>query len=80
MKEKKYTKTDLLELEMKNLIQTNSDDHRDILEKIECISKKLDDAFVTKIEFTPVKNVVYGLVGLLLTSVIVALIRLILIR
>ncbi len=80
MKEKKYTKTDLLELEMKNLIQTNSDDHKAILEQIECINKKLDEAFVTKVEFTPVKNVVYGLVGLLLTAVVVALVRRVLIQ
>ena len=79
MSDKKYTKADIIELEMKNLIKTNSDDHKDILEKIECISEKLDEAFVTKIEFTPVKNIVYGLVGLLLTGIIVALIRLVII-
>ena len=80
MTNKNYTKADVIEIEMKNLIKTNSDDHKDILEKIDGIDEKLDKAFVTKIEFTPVKNVVYGLVGLLLTTVVVALVRLVLIQ
>ena len=42
------------------------------------IKAKLDGAYVTKAEFQPVKNLVYGLVALILTSFIGALITLIL--
>jgi len=52
------------------------------LEYIKCsveeIKGKLDKEYVTQDEFTPVKNIVYGIVGLILTSVVGALITLIL--
>ena len=63
-------KVDILEERMKNLIKTNSDDHKVILEQIKCINEKLDQAFVTKIEFAPVKNVVWGLLGTIGTVLI----------
>lgn len=37
----------------------------------------LRDTTVTKVEFSPVKNLVYGLSALLLTSVVVALLSLV---
>ena len=37
---------------------------------LDVINEKLDNGFVTKEEFAPVRNLVYGLVGLLLTGVI----------
>lgn len=37
------------------------------------IKEKLDNGFVTKAEFAPVKSIVYGLVGLILTGVTIAL-------
>jgi hypothetical protein len=40
---------------------------------IKAINEKLDNKFVTKDEFSTVKTIVYGLVGLILTSVIIAL-------
>lgn len=73
-------KINVLEERMKNLIKTNFDDHKNILEQIECINKKLDEAFVTKVEFDPIKKVVYGLVGLVLVAVGGALIRLIILQ
>lgn len=45
------------------------------------LEKKLDDAgksFVYRIEFTPVKNVVYGLVAVFCISIITAIIRIVL--
>jgi ABC-type phosphate transport system permease subunit len=46
---------------------------RDIAE----INLKLDDKYVTKDQFEPVKNVVYGLVALILIAVVGALIALV---
>ena len=80
MNDKKYTKADILEIEVKNLVKTNTNEHQVILEQIVGVNEKLDEAFVTKIEFTPIKNVVYGLVGISLTAVVVALVRLVLIQ
>ena len=47
---------------------------RDIAE----INIKLDDKYVTKDEFIPVRNVVYGLVGIILLSVIGAILTIVL--
>lgn len=41
------------------------------------VKKNTQDNFVTKAEFTPVRMVVYGLVGLLLTAVVGSLISLV---
>lgn len=42
------------------------------------INEKLDKNFVTKVEFTPVRMLVYGFVGLVLTVVILGLLALVL--
>lgn len=42
------------------------------------INSKLDKSYVTKEEFAPVKTLVYGMVGLVLTAVAGALITLVL--
>lgn len=49
---------------------------RDIAE----INVKLDDKYVTKDQFDPVKNIVYGLVALILVAVVGALVALIIIN
>lgn len=41
------------------------------------INQKLDHNYVTKEEFAPVKTLVYGMVGLILTAVVGALITLV---
>lgn len=41
------------------------------------LTKTIDDSYVTKSEFAPVKAVVYGLVGLILTAVVIAVIYLV---
>lgn len=39
-------------------------------EKFKTLNTKLDNQFVSKVEFFPVKNIVYGMVGLLLTGLL----------
>ena len=73
-------KVSILEERMKNLIKTNSDDHNLIIKQVEEINEKLDKMFVTKSEFDPIKNVVYGMIGLILVAVAGALIRLVIIQ
>ena len=55
-----------------------------IKKSVEDIDKKLEGEYPTKsefdIKFTPIKNIVYGMVTLILTSFIVALIGLVLIK
>lgn len=41
------------------------------------IKRKLDDTYVTKIEFQPVRALVYGLAGLVLSAVVIALVALV---
>jgi hypothetical protein len=48
-----------------------------IKEKVEKIEEKLEKDYVTQEAFAPVKNVVYGLVGLILVAVIVAVLALV---
>lgn len=48
--------------------------------KVETIEQKLEKNYVTHEEFQPVKNLVYGLVGLILTSVILALVALVIVK
>lgn len=51
------------------------DEMRSAVERIE---EKIDSNYVSRVEFEPIKRIVYGIVGLVLTSVIVALLALIL--
>lgn len=44
------------------------------------VKTKLEENYVTHTEFTPVKNVVYGLVAVILTTVVGALVTLVLIK
>jgi hypothetical protein len=43
-------------------------------EKIDNIDRKLDAQYVTQDEFDPIRKLVYGIVGLILTAVVGALI------
>ena len=53
-----------------------ANDIKNIKDDVSEIKDKLDNQYVTKTEFEPVKKVVYGIVGLILTAVIAALIGL----
>lgn len=48
-----------------------------IKSEIQEMSKRLCESYVTKEEFDPIKKVVYGLIGLILTAVIGGLIALV---
>src|SRR4030042_5936172 len=41
-----------------------------LFKEVEKINKKLDDSYVTEDKFNPVKNIVYGMVGLILVGVL----------
>lgn len=49
-----------------------------IKENIDRLSQKLDENFVTKVEFEPIRKIVYGLVTLILIAVVGALLTLVL--
>lgn len=51
-----------------------------IKEEVKEINKKLCGEYVSKIEFEPVKRIVYGMVALILTAVIGALIGLVILK
>lgn len=51
-----------------------------IKDKVISIEKKLESNYVSHEEFTPIKNLVYGLVGLILTSVVVSLLSLVILK
>ena len=48
-----------------------------IKEKIDSIENKLDDKFVRKIEFNPVKKIVYGMLGAILLAFLGGIINLV---
>jgi hypothetical protein len=48
-----------------------------IREKITEINTKLEQRYITREEFEPIKKIVYGVVGIMLTGMVVALIALI---
>ena len=48
-----------------------------IKKKLDHIDEKLDKHYVTKEEFLPIRNIVYGMVGLILISVTTALLALV---
>ncbi len=51
-----------------------------ILSRLDHIDRRLDEDFVTSEEFAPVKKVVYGLVGLILTAVAGGLVGLVVLK
>lgn len=51
-----------------------------LTEKVNEISDKLDEKYVTQDEFDPIKKIVYGIVALILTAVVGAIVSLVLNR
>jgi thiosulfate reductase cytochrome b subunit len=51
-----------------------------IKDKVDKIEEKLEKDYVTRQEFDPVKRLVYGFVVLALTAVMIALIKLVVIK
>lgn len=48
-----------------------------IKEKVASIDLKLEKDYVTREEFEPIKRIVYGMVGIIMTSVLLAIILLV---
>jgi len=48
-----------------------------IKEKVSAVDSKLNNNYVSKEEFEPIKKIVYGMVGLILVAVVGALVSLI---
>lgn len=44
---------------------------------VDTLNEKIDHNYVTKEEFKPVKQLVYGLVGLIMTAVVIAILSLV---
>lgn len=65
--------TDSLETQIAVVIEQVGGVRRDIT----VLSEKIDSNYVTKTEFEPVQKLVYGLVGLVLTTVMGALLLLV---
>lgn len=65
----------MAEIDTKIAIMNN--DIKYIKEKIDEISERMDKDYVTKNEFNPVRIIVYGLVGLILTAVIIGIVNII---
>lgn len=63
-----------LETSMQDVKTDVKDLNKTVKDGFEKVSKKLDDNFVTKTEFLPVKNIAFGMVGLILSIVATAII------
>lgn len=50
---------------------------KNIEKDVDEIKTKLDENYITKSEFEPVKRVVYGLVALILSAVVIAVVALV---
>lgn len=48
-----------------------------VIEKLNAVDTKVSAHYVSKEEFEPIKNIVYGLVGLILVAVVGALVALV---
>ena len=73
-------KINVLEERLTNMIRENSEEHTKILKSIDHLSAKVDnlqECFVSKKEFDPVKNITYGIVWLIVAAVIGALLKLV---
>lgn len=71
------TRMGIMENELKNLGKNLDEFKLNMKTDIEEVKRLLKDGFVTKEEFAPVKSIVYGLVTLVLISVVGALIALV---
>lgn len=62
---------------MSEKITNIQSDVQDIKDSLRDLKTAVEEKFVTKGEFSPVKSVVYGLVALILTAVVTAVIYLV---
>jgi len=73
-------KNNMTNNELKTTVAVMSNDMKHLLKEVDTVKghvkdvkKQVSDSYVTKQEFEPVKKIVYGLVGLLLASVVGAI-------
>lgn len=59
------------------LRETFERDIRDIKQSLDKIERRLSQDYITRIEFDPIKKIVYGLVSLILVGVVGALLGLV---
>ena len=64
----------------KEVYRLVEDTRKELKNDISNLNDKVDSRFVTHDEFEPIKKVVYGLVGLILVSVVGALVALVIIQ
>jgi tetrahydromethanopterin S-methyltransferase subunit G len=65
-------------LEVKIAVIQNDVDY--LRTRVDEISDKLDDKFVTQVEFDPIRKLVYGIVGLILVTVVGAILSVVINR
>lgn len=63
-----------LETSMQDVKTDVKDLNKTVKEGFDKVSNKLDNNFVTKTEFLPVKNIAFGMVGLILSIVATAIV------
>jgi len=71
-------KLNVLEERVCTMRKQNDIDHAEILKKIEEINRKLDHSFVPISRFVPVERIAYGMVTVIMLTVLGAIIRLVL--
>lgn len=69
-----------LSTQLDSVIATVNETRGDVKElsvKVDSVEARMRGEFVTKMEFEPIKKLVYGVSGLILTAVIIALLALV---
>lgn len=68
---------DVIEERVCNLKKQNDIDHATILVRIQELNDKIDGVFVTKERFQPVEKIAYGLISIVVITVLGAVIKLV---
>jgi hypothetical protein len=84
---------EVIDERLRNMQEAQAERHKTVNDRIDDLKRKLDQGVVTRDEFTefkkttvsliefgPVKRIVYGLVGIILTGVVVAMLSLVVVK
>jgi hypothetical protein len=74
MVKNEQTSIAVIQRDIKYILERIDGMDKNVSEGFAEINTKVDDKYVTKIEFEPIKKIVYGLVGIILTSVLLAVV------
>ncbi len=66
-----------IQLQIRDADASSQEQHKTVVKKLASLETRMDERFVSQTEFTPVRRVVYGLVGLILSGTVVALLALV---